>query len=131
MSPTKKAGAVLALVIGVAAMTALPAVATRTVNIPSTLKINSAAFYKGKVNSPNSGCVEERTVVLEQKGHGALGRTKSTKTGAWEVNPEGLAFKGQLPYEIYAKVKPLSQGTAGTIYKCGAATSKTITINGG
>lgn len=129
-SRTKKAGAVLALVVGVAALTALPAAATKTVKIPSTVKISVYA-YKGTIKSPNSGCVEERTVVLKQKGHGVLGRTKSTETGSWEVNPEKLVFKGQLPYKVYAEVKPLSQGTAGTIYKCGAATSKTITINGG
>jgi hypothetical protein len=36
-----------------------------------------------------------------------------------------------IPFKIYAEVKPLTQGTAGTIYKCLGATSKTRTISGG
>ncbi|HSR94348.1 MAG TPA: hypothetical protein VLK56_05735 [Solirubrobacterales bacterium] len=119
-----------ALAIAMAGLAAIPAGATRTVSIPSTLQI-SAYGYLGKVKSSNSGCVEARTVVLKQKGHGILGRTKSTDTGKWEVSPEGIHYKGQLPYKIYAEVKPLSQGTAGTIYKCLGATSKTIEIAGG
>jgi hypothetical protein len=119
-----------ALAIAVAGLAAIPAGATKTVSISSTLQI-SAYGYFGKVKSPNSGCVEDRSVVLKQKGHGVLGRTRSTDTGKWEVSPEGIHYKGQLPYKIYAEVKPLSQGTAGTIYKCLGATSKTIEIAGG
>jgi hypothetical protein len=119
-----------ALAIAVAGLAAIPAGATKTVSISSTLQI-SAYGYFGKVKSPNSGCVEDRSVVLKQKGHGVLGRTKSTDTGKWEVSPESIHYKGQLPYKIYAEVKPLSQGTAGTIYKCLGATSKTIEIAGG
>jgi hypothetical protein len=73
----------------------------------------------------------ERTVVLKQKGHGVLGRDKSEDNGSWEVSPEDLHFKGPLPYNIYAEAKPLTQATAGPIYKCLAATSKTIEIAGG
>jgi hypothetical protein len=133
MSRTSKAGAMLALAASVVALAAIPAGAAgpgQTVKVPTTLKI-SAYGYKGKVTSANSNCVAERSVVLKQQGHGVLGRTKSTDTGSWEVNPEELKFKGQLPYKIYAEVKPLTQATAGPIYKCGAATSKTIEIAGG
>jgi hypothetical protein len=35
------------------------------------------------------------------------------------------------PFKVYAEVKPVAQGTAGTIYKCLGATSKAITISGG
>jgi hypothetical protein len=62
-------------------------------------------------------------VVLKQQGHGVLGRDTSDEEGRWNVGPEGLQFKGQLPYKLYAEVKATS--------KCAAATSKTITINGG
>jgi hypothetical protein len=133
MSRTKKVGAVVALATGVAVLTALPAGAAgpgQTVKVPTTLKI-SVYGYKGKVTSGNDNCVAERTVVLKQKGHGVLGRTKSTDTGSWEVSPEELRFKGQLPYKVYAEVKLLTQATAGPIYRCEAATSKTITIAGG
>ncbi|MDX6608510.1 MAG: hypothetical protein QOF85_435 [Solirubrobacterales bacterium] len=133
MSRTSKVGAALALVVSVVAFTAIPAGAAKpgqTVTVPSALKI-SAYGYKGKVTSGNPNCIAERTVVLKQKGHGLLGRTKSTDTGSWEVSPEELKFKGPLPYKLYAEVKPLTQATAGPIYKCEAATSKTIEIAGG
>jgi hypothetical protein len=133
MSRTKKAGTAAALIASVVALVALPAGAAgpgQTVNVPTTLKI-SAYGYKGKVVSGNSNCVAERSVVLKQKGHGVLGRDKSEDNGSWEVSPEDLHFKGPLPYKIYAEVKPLTQATAGPIYKCLSATSKTIAINGG
>jgi hypothetical protein len=133
MSRTKKAGAILALAASVVALAAIPAGAAKpgqTVNVPTTLKI-SAYGYKGKVTSANSNCVAERTVVLKQKGYGVLGRDKSEDNGSWEVNPEDLHFKGPLPYKLYAEVKPLTQATAGPIYKCASAISKTIEIAGG
>jgi hypothetical protein len=133
MSRTKKAGTAAALIASAAALVALPAGAAgpgQSVNVPTTLKI-SAYGYKGKVVSGNSNCVAERTVVLKQKGHGVLGRDKSEDNGSWEVSPEDLHFKGQLPYKLYAEVKPLTQATAGPIYKCLAATSKTVEIAGG
>ncbi len=120
----------LAAATAIAALSAAPAGATRTVSIPSSLQI-SAYGYFGKVKSPNSGCVSARKVVLKQKGHGVLGRDTSDDQGRWKVQPEDLHFKGQLPFKIFAEVKPLSQGTAGTIYNCLGATSKTIVINGG
>ena len=103
--------------------------ATQTVTIPSALKISPYA-YKGRVTSTKKACVSERTVVLKQKGHGVLGRTESKVSGSWEVSPEELHFKGPLPYKVYAEVKARSEGTAGTIYRCTGATSKTITIAG-
>lgn len=130
MSRTTRIGAVSVLALAALTLAALPAGATKTVNVPSSLQI-SAYGYFGKVKSPNSGCLAERKVVLKQAGHGVLGSDTSDEEGRWKVGPEGLHYKGQLPYKIYAELKPLSQGTAGTIYKCGGATSKTITINGG
>jgi len=135
MSRTRKAGAVLALAAGLVALAVIPAGAMspqpgQTVNVPTTLKISVYGF-KGKVTSGNSNCVAERSVVLKQKGHGVLGRDKSEDNGSWEVSPEDLHYKGPLPYKVYAEVKPLTQATAGPIYKCLADTSKTIEIAGG
>lgn len=83
------------------------------------------------MTSPNPNCVDERTVVLKQVGYGVLGGAKSIETGKWEVNPGKLHFKGQLPFKAYAELKPLTQATAGPIYKCAGATSRTVTISGG
>jgi hypothetical protein len=133
MSRTKKAGALAVLAMAIVALVAIPAGAAgpgQTVKVHSTLTI-AVYGYKGKVKAANSNCVAERSVVLKQKGHGVLGRTKSTATGSWEVSPEKLHFKGALPYKIYAEVKPLTQATAGPIYKCEAAISKTVEIAGG
>jgi hypothetical protein len=130
MSAGAKVRAGLTTLAAATAIAAVPAGATRTVSIPSSLQI-SAYGYFGKVKSPNSGCLEDRTVVLKQKGHGVLGRDKSDEQGRWKVQPEDIHYKGQLPFKIFAEVKPLSQGTAGTIYDCLGATSKTIVINGG
>jgi hypothetical protein len=133
MSRTKKAGALLASAVLATALSAIPAGAAgpgQAVDVRSTLTI-SAYGYKGKVKAANDNCVAERSVVLKQKGHGVLGRTKSTDSGSWEVSPEKLHFEGPLPYKIYAEVKPLTQAAAGPVYKCLAATSKTIEIAGG
>ncbi len=133
MSRTRKALAALALGATVAAAVAIPAGAAQpgqTVKVPTTLQI-SAYGYFGKVKSRNSNCIGERKVVLKQKGHGVLGRDTSDDQGRWKIDPEDLHFKGQLPFKIYAEVKPQTQATAGPIYRCLAATSKTITINGG
>ena len=133
MSKSTRNRAGLATIVGALvaiALAAAPAGATKTVTIQSSLQI-SVYGYKGKVTSANSACVEDRTVVLKQKGYGKLGSAKSSETGKWEVNPEDLHFKGPLPYKLFAEVKPLSQGAAGTIYKCLGATSKTIEIAGG
>ncbi len=126
-----KAGlATLAAASVVAAAAAVPAGATRTVNIPTSAAI-SAYGYFGQVKSSNPGCVGDRKVVLKQKGHGVLGRDTSDAQGHWKVNPEDLRFKGGPPFKIFAVVKPVSEGTAGTIYNCLGATSKTIEIKGG
>jgi hypothetical protein len=117
------------IVVSMAAMVA-PAGATRTVNVPSSLTISVYAYF-GKVKAPNPGCVSGRKVVLKQKGHGVLGRTTSNDKGSWKLDPATIHYKGALPFKVFAIVKPSSEGTAGTIYKCAGATSKTITINGG
>ena len=121
--------ALVAAAVGVAAFAGL-ASATRTVKIPSSVKVGVYG-YKGTITSSNKACVSERKVVLKQKGHGVLGRAVSKASGSWEVPPEELHFKGPLPYKVYAELKPRNEGTAGTIYRCLGATSKTREIAGG
>jgi hypothetical protein len=133
MSRTKKAGAILAAAVSVVALVAIPAGAAgpgQTVNVKSEVTIG-AAGYQGKVKAANSNCVGERTVVLKQKGNGVLSRVKSKANGNWKADLEELNENIEIPAMVYAEVKPLTQATAGPIYKCEAATSKTVEIAGG
>jgi hypothetical protein len=123
-------------VLGAAAVLAL-SVATvsadtpgQTVKIKSTVTIG-AAGYQGKVKAGNGNCVEERTVVLKQKGNGVLSRVETKPNGNWKADLEALNENIKIPAKVFAEVKPVTQGTAGTIYKCLGAVSKTVEIAGG
>jgi hypothetical protein len=102
----------------------------QTVKIQSTITLG-AAGYQGKVKASNANCVEERTVVLKQKGNGVLSRTETKPNGNWKADLEELNANIKIPAKVFAEVKPVTQGTAGTIYKCLGATSKTVEIAGG
>jgi hypothetical protein len=133
MSRTKKAGALAVLALSVAALVAIPAGAVKpgqTVKVKSEVTIG-AVGYQGKVKAANSNCVGERTVVLKQKGNGVLSRVKSKANGNWKADLDELNENIEIPARVYAEVKPLTQATAGPIYKCRAATSKTVEIAGG
>jgi len=133
MSRTMRAGALAMLALAVAALVAIPAGAAgpgQTVNVVSEVTIG-AVGYQGKVKAANSNCVGERTVVLKQKGNGVLSRVKSKANGSWKADLEELNQNIEIPAMVYAEVKPLTQATAGPIYKCLAATSKTVEISGG
>jgi hypothetical protein len=133
MSRTRKAGAVLAAAASVVALVAIPAGAAgpgQTVNVKSEVTIG-ATGYQGKVKAANSNCIGERTVVLKQKGNGVLSRVKSKANGNWKADLDELNENLRIPAEVYAEVKPLTQATAGPIYKCQAATSRTVEIAGG
>lgn len=124
--------AVLAVVVGAVLALAVPVIAVagqpgQTVELKSTITINPYGSA-GKVSSSNANCVESRQVVVKEKGYGKIGSTTTSSTGSWKAEP---AYKGDVPLKVYAEVKPVTQGTAGTIYKCLGATSKTLTINGG
>jgi hypothetical protein len=99
----------------------------QTVELKSTITINPYG-NAGKVSSSNANCVEERTIVVKQVGKGKIGAATTNANGGWKAEPK---YKGALPFKVYAEVKPVTQGTAGTIYKCLGATSKVRTINGG
>ncbi len=138
MSRTKKAGALIALALAAIALVAIPAGATgpgktgpgQTVAVKSEVTIGTVG-YQGKVKAASSNCVGERTVVLKQKGNGVLSRVKSKANGSWKADLEELNANIEIPAEVYAEVKPLTQATAGPVYKCLAATSKTVEIAGG
>ncbi len=119
---------VAALAVAVPVVTA--AGPGQTVKVTSTVTLG-ASGYQGKVSAANSNCVGERTVVLKQKGNGVLSRSTSKANGNWKADLDALNENITIPAKVYAEVKPLTQATAGPIYKCLAATSKTVEIAGG
>ena len=131
MSKRKWAAGLFAAVVATAAL-AVPVVASadhpgQTVELKSTITINPYG-NAGKVSASNANCVESRQVVVKEKGFGKIGATTTSSTGSWKAEPD---YKGEVPLKIWAEVKPVTQGTAGTIYKCLGASSKIRTINGG
>lgn len=116
--------AALALAVPVAALAAQPG---QTVEIKSTITMNPFGSA-GKVSASNPNCTESRQVVVKEVGIGKIGATTTSSTGSWKAEPK---YKGDVPFKIYAEVKPVTQGTAGTIYKCLGAKSPTRTISGG
>jgi hypothetical protein len=119
---------VAALAVAVPVVTA--AGPGQTVKVTSTITLG-ASGYQGKVSAANSNCVGERTVVLKQQGNGVLSRSKSKANGNWKADLDELNANITIPAKVYAEVKPLTQATAGPIYKCLAASSKTVEIAGG
>jgi len=123
-------GAALAVALAVVASTVSADEPGQTVKIKSTITIG-ATGYQGKVKAANANCVEQRTVVLKQKGNGVLSRVETKPNGNWKADLEELNENLKVPAKVFAEVKPVSQGTAGTIYKCLGAVSKTVEIAGG
>lgn len=124
--------AALAVAVGAALALLVPVIATagqpgQTVELKSTITINPYGSA-GKVSAANANCVESRQVVVKQKGYGKIGSAVTSSTGSWKAEPD---YKGEVPLKVWAEVKPVTQGTAGTIYKCLGASSKIRTINGG
>ena len=131
MSKRKRVTGLFAAAIATAAL-AVPVVASadhpgQTVELKSTITINPFGSA-GKVSSSNANCVEDRQVIVKEKGYGKIGSTTTSSTGSWKAEPK---YKGNVPLEVWAEAKPVTQGTAGTIYKCLGASSKIRTINGG
>ena len=98
--------------------------------VKTTLTI-SGYGYKGFVKAANSNCLAERKSVIKQKGRGVISHATSEANGRWEANLVEFNKKVKLPAEVYAEAKPITQATAGPIYKCLAATSKTVEVKGG
>jgi hypothetical protein len=131
----KRTSHLLALAAAIVAVFALAASALaagpgETVKVKSEVTLG-ASGYQGKVKAKNSNCVGERTVVLKQKGKGVISRATSKPNGNWRADLDELNEKIKLPAKVFAEVKPSTQATAGPIYKCLAAISKTREIAGG
>jgi hypothetical protein len=101
--------------------------ATRTVRIASHITIKSKSLtFSGNVTSPNAACKRLRKVTLYRASALALGTTTTGPSGHWTITASGSA--GISLGRFYAKVATRSEGTAGTIYVCKAARSKTIRL---
>jgi hypothetical protein len=99
--------------------------ATQTVRIGSKISISDKGLtFKGRVTSKNAGCVAHRRVVLFRTNGLKLGTTKTGAAGRWKITISGSA--GVSLGHYFARVRRRSEGTAGTIFVCKAATSKTI-----
>jgi len=119
--------ATLVAALALAVPVAISAQPGQTVELKTTITTNPYVSA-GKVSAKNPNCVESRQVVVKEKGYGKIGSTMTSSTGSWKAEPD---YKGEVPLKVWAEVKPVTQGTAGTIYKCLGATSKVRTINGG
>ena len=102
------------------------AYATRVVTLASHISITSHhnTTFTGRVTSSNAACDVDRKVTLYTTTKLKLGTAKTNNHGYWKIRASG--FAGISLHHFFAKVAKLSSGTAGTIYVCKAATSKTI-----
>ena len=118
-------GAATAVVV-VLALGLSAAYATRTVRLASHISIKStkAGTFGGKVTSSNAACDGSRKVTLHTTSSLKLASTTTGASGAWKITPSG--FAGISLHHFFAKVAQRSEGTAGTIYVCKAAKSKTV-----
>lgn len=124
--------ALMLVALAAAALTVVVATAsaTRTIRVASKVSIKSKSLdFSGRVTtSAYEPCEQQRKVVLFKVISGgpdqAVGRTTTSNKGAWAITPQGSA--GISLASFYAKVQPLSQGAAGTIYVCKAGKSKVV-----
>jgi hypothetical protein len=102
--------------------------ATRTVRIASHISIgNRELTFRGRVTSPNAACKDRRRVTLHRTNGDKLGSTTTGPSGKWKITASGSA--GISLGHFFATVRKSSQGTAGTIFVCKAARSKTIALH--
>jgi hypothetical protein len=102
------------------------AYATRTVKLASHISIKSHhdTTFTGRVTSSNPGCEDARKVTLYTTTKLKLGTATTSIHGNWKITASG--FAGISLHHFFARVAKSSNGAAGTIYVCKAATSKTI-----
>jgi hypothetical protein len=99
--------------------------ATRTVTIASHMTIKGRGLtFNGRVSASNPACRSARKVTLYRKQAQVLASTTTNASGSWSITVSGSA--GITLGRFYATVKKRSEGTAGTIYVCTAARSRTI-----
>jgi hypothetical protein len=130
----RKRNRVVALALAATMALAASAVAApqpgETTRVKTTITLG-AAGYQGKVKAANPNCIGERIVVLKQKGNGVLSRSESQANGNWKADLDALNENIKIPAMVYSEVKPMTQATAGPIYKCLGAVSRTVEIGGG
>jgi hypothetical protein len=101
------------------------AYATRTVTITSHISISGKILtFHGRVTASNAACDAGRKVRLYTTTGTKLGTTTTGTHGGWKIRASG--FAGISLHHFYAKVARRAEGTAGTIYVCTAAKSRTI-----
>ena len=101
------------------------AFATRTVKITSHISIKDKGLtFSGRVTAKNSACDSGRKVTLYRTRSLKLGSATTNSSGHWKITASGSV--GISLGHFYAKVSRRSEGTAGTIYVCKSARSKTI-----
>jgi hypothetical protein len=113
----------LSLAVGTAAL------ATRTVRITSHVSIASKSLtFTGRVTASHAACDAHRRVKLYRRtGSLLLGAATTNSSGHWKITAAG--FAGISLGHFDARVTQRSEGTAGTLYVCKAATSPTIPFN--
>ncbi len=110
----------LALVCGLTA-----AYAKKIVKIPSHISIKSQGLtFSGLLTASKAPCKASRKVTLFRTNGNVLGSTTTNSSGHWKITAQGSA--GITLGRFFARVKQRSDGTAGTIFVCQAAKSKTI-----
>jgi hypothetical protein len=120
---TLAAGALLAFAaVGVAS-------AGNTETIESEIKLrNNAPAFHGRIVSNNDACEQGRSVKLfKERRSGAkklLGKTASDLEGKWQVLVDPLKSGA-----YFAVAQRREEGTAGTIFVCERAKSRTVVVD--
>ena len=120
-----KLAAVAASALALVAVVAVAADATRIVRIPSHISIHSHGLtFSGRVTSPNTACEAHRRVTLHRTNGNILGHATTNSVGHWKITASGSA--GISLGHFFATVRRRAEGTAGTIFVCKRAVSRTI-----
>jgi hypothetical protein len=128
-SSATKIALVAALVVAVIPALAFAGGPGQTVEIESVVKIrNSAPAFHGRVIADNEACSAQRLVktfkLRRSGGKKLLGSGTADDAGKWAVPFDKL---GSGAY--FAVAPRVEQGTAGTIYVCLRAKSRTLVVD--
>jgi hypothetical protein len=121
----------LLIAAALAALAAVPALATNVVRYDSTVTIKSKGTgFHGRVRSSAAACKQGRTVKLFRAQAGkdrVYGRDTTNAKGKWSIHVSG--FAGISLAKFYARVVKRSEGTAGTIYVCRGDRSPSVGLS--
>ena len=135
MRRTSQLAALAAAVVAVLALGAIGGHRRRAPARPS--KVESTVTL-GATRLPGQG--QGRELELRRRtdrrpqaeGQSASSAASMSKpNGNWRADLEELNENIKIPAKVFAEVKPSTQATAGPIYKCLGAVSKTVEIAGG